>query len=64
MTVLPRFAYFGNLSDYNLKWDCVIKNAIYRERKSNTFNSDRVFSNAAWFAISITWTKQNRTFSI
>ena len=47
-----------------LKWESVIKTTIYRERKSNTFNSDGFFSKAAWFAINRTWTKQNRTFYI
>ena len=38
---------------------------IYRERKRNSLNSDRVFfSNAASFSISIILTKQNRTLSI
>ena len=36
------------------KLESFIKTVIYRERKSNAFNSVRVFSNAAWFAISIT----------
>ena len=64
VTALPRFLCFRNLSDYNLKWESIIKTTIYRKRKSNAFNSNRVFSNAAWFAISITWTKQNRSFNI
>ena len=38
---------------------------IYRERKRNSLNSDRVFfPNAASFSISIILTKQNKTLSI
>ena len=61
-TALLQFPYFRNLSDHNLKWEIVI---IYRERKNNTVNSGRFFfSNAAWFLLIITWTKQSRTFYI
>ena len=64
VTALPPFPYFRNLSDYNLKWESVTKTTIYRERKATLLIVTGFFSNAAWFAISITWTKQNRTFSI
>ena len=37
-----------------LKWEGFMKTTIYRERKSNTFNSDRAFSNAAWFVLNVT----------
>ena len=43
VVALPRFFCFRNLSGYNLKWESVMKTKTYRERKSNSFNSDRVF---------------------
>ena len=34
---------FKKFSSYNLKWESIMKTNIYEERKSNAFNSDRVF---------------------
>ena len=59
-TALSQFPCFRNLSYYNWKWESAHKTTIYRERKSNAFLKwQGLFSNAAWFAISITWAKQN-----
>ena len=57
--------FYGNkqVTDY-LKWEIIIKIASYRARKSNTFNSSKVFSNAAWFVINMTRAKQHRSFYI
>ena len=60
-TALLQFPFFRNLSHHNLKWEIVI---IYREKKQHCQQWQVLFSNAAWFLLIITWTKQNRTFYI
>ena len=49
VTVLPRFHYFRNLSDYNWKLESVNKTTNYRERKATLSKMKGFFSNAAWF---------------
>ena len=50
---------FRNLWDYNLKWESVIKTAIYREKKTTLSIVTGFFSNAVWFEIVIN--NMNRT---
>lgn len=65
VTALPRFLCFSDLSDYDVKWESAIKITIYREIKNNACNKDRVFSNAASFAVSIeNMNKTKQTFYI
>ena len=65
VTALLRFPCFRKLSDYNVKWESVIKIRVYRERKNNAFNKDRVFSNAASFVVSTkNMNKTKQTFHI
>ena len=64
LTPLPRFLCFRNLLDYNSKRESVIETTICREKKATLSIVTGLVSNAAGFAISITLTKQSRTFYI
>ena len=57
----PRFAYFINWSDYNIKWE--LSKLQFTEKEKVTL-SIGFFFNAVWFATSITWTRQNKLFYI
>ena len=66
VTALPRFHYFRNLSDYDLKLESVIKTTNYRERKVTLSIMKGFFSNAAWFCdkYNINKIKQNSLYMI
>ena len=60
---LPQFPYFRNLSVL-LTVQVLLKLQFTEKEKETLSVVAEFFSNAAWFAISIKWTKQNRTFYI
>ena len=64
VVALPRFFCFRNLSGYNLKWESVWKVKLTEKEKATLSIVTGFFSNAAWFTIIITCTKQSRIFCI
>ena len=60
---LPQFPYFRNLSVL-LTVQVLLKLQFTEKEKETLSVVAGFFSNAAWFTISIKWTKQNRTFYI
>ena len=61
VTALPQFSCFRNLTDYNFKWESVIKSSIYRDRKNNAFNNDRVFFLCSLICRKYKYHEQNKT---